>query len=177
MLVQSHACFLHVLPALPAAWTDGEVKGLRARGGFEISEMKWRAGKVVSVKIKSTLGGNLRLRTATALDMNDGSALTMASGDNSNALVQPYVMPDPIVADASKIPATSLPSTYLYDIPTTVGQEIELISRDASSAIITIEGPDQLSTRSSIAYSIDGRRVGDSYRGLVIMNGKKYFRK
>ena len=177
MLVQSHAGFLHVLPALPAAWTDGEVKGLRARGGFEISEMKWRAGKVVSVKIKSTLGGNLRLRTATALDMNDGSALTMASGDNSNALVQPYVMPDPIVADASKIPATSLPSTYLYDIPTTVGQEIELISRDASSAIITIEGPDQLSTRSSIAYSIDGRRVGDSYRGLVIMNGKKYFRK
>ena len=177
MLVQSHAGFLHVLPALPTAWTDGEVKGLRARGGFEISEMKWRAGKLVSVKIKSTLGGNLRLRTATALDMSDGSALTMAAGDNSNALVQPYVMPDPIVADASKIPATSLPSTYLYDIPTTAGQEIELISRDASSAIITIGSADQLAAGTSAAYAMDGRQVGDAYRGLVIINGKKYFRK
>ena len=178
MLVQSHAGFLHVLPALPTLWTDGEVKGLRARGGFEIKEMKWRSGKVVSLKIKSTLGGNLRLRTATALKKADGSALATASGDNSNALMQPYVMPDPIVADASKIPATKLPDTYLYDIPTTAGQEIELIDNDATSAIITIKNQSSNhDPRTFQAYAVDGRQVSDSYRGLVIVNGQKYVRR
>ena len=126
MLVQSHDGCVHVLPALPDVWADGEVRGLRARGGFEITEMRWRSGKVVSLKIKSTLGGNLRLRTATALMMANGTALATASGDNGNVLMQPYVMPAPIVADASKITITKLPDTYLYDIATTAGQEIEL---------------------------------------------------
>ena len=172
MLLQSHAGFMHLLPALPVAWSDGEVKGLRSRGGFEITEMKWQGGKIASVKIRSTIGGNLRLRSNTQLKMAGGAALTAADGDNSNPLMQPYVMPDPIVADASKIPATTLPTTYLYDIPTTVGQEIELVDASGATAIQTIRQQDT-PTHDLQAYALDGRRVGSPYKGIVIIGGRK----
>ena len=142
-----------------------------------MTELVWKNGKVVSLKVKSTIGGNLRLRSNTPLKLADGTALTAATGNNSNQLMQPYVMPDPIVVNPSKIPATSLPTTYLYDIPTTAGQEIELIDRDETSAIITIQQPDQLFSGSPIVYAVDGRQVSDNYRGLVIVNGQKFFRK
>lgn len=128
MLVQSHAGFMHVLPALPTEWkAAGEVKGLRTRGGFEITDMKWAGGKLVSLKIKSTIGGNLRLRTATPLKKSDGTVLAAASGNNTNPLMQPYNMSKPVVKDKTKIPETVLPETMLYDIPTSVGEMLELI--------------------------------------------------
>lgn len=132
MLVQSHAGFMHILPALPSEWkAEGEVKGLRTRGGFEITDMKWAYGQLVSLKIKSNVGGNLRLRTATPLKFADGTALQIAQGENTNPLMQPYNMPEPVVKDKAKIPETLLPETSLYDIPTTAGQEIELVPQQA----------------------------------------------
>ena len=123
------------------------MKGLRARGGFEVTQLTWRDGKIQSLKVKSTIGGNLRLRSNTPLSNVSGVALTKATGDNSNELMQDYNMPEPIVADASKIPATILPETYLYDIPTMAGQEIELIGQDSDTAIRTVNATDaQLST-------------------------------
>ena len=131
MLVQSHAGFIHILPALPPEWKkNGEVKGLCARGGFEITDLNWTDGKVTLLKIKSKVGGNLRLRTATPLKLADGTSLRLAEGDNTNPLMQPYRMPAPIVKDKSKIPATFLPETVLYDIPTEAGQEIVLVCRN-----------------------------------------------
>ena len=175
MLVQSHAGFVHLLPALPSAWADGEVKGLRTRGGFEITDMQWRDGKVVMLRVKSTIGGNLRLRSASELKMADGTALQPAAGDNSNPLTQPYIMPDPIVVNPSKIPATTLPQTFVYDIPTTAGQEIELIDLNGFTGIETIQNHDQHQAAGhGVAYSVDGLRVNDSYRGITIINGNKY---
>ena len=58
MLLQSHAGEVHLLPALPKAWNTGNLKGLRARGGFEV-EMAWENGQLTEAKLHSSLGRGL----------------------------------------------------------------------------------------------------------------------
>ena len=61
MLLQCVAGEIELLPALPRAWPAGSVRGLRARGGFEV-DIVWRDGSLVSVELRSPVGGEALVR-------------------------------------------------------------------------------------------------------------------
>lgn len=61
MLLQSHEGNIHILPALPSAWPNGTVRGLRARGGVEVS-LSWSDGKLTLCQLLSKTNQTLTVR-------------------------------------------------------------------------------------------------------------------
>ena len=80
MLLQCAEGEIRLLPALPAAWPDGRITGLRARGGFEI-DLTWKNGRLERTIVRSLLGQPLRLRRGNTLRSFDrtrrGATLTL----------------------------------------------------------------------------------------------------
>lgn len=93
MLIQSQTDEIQVLPALPKAWPNGQVKGLRARGNFEILNLEWKDGKVVYLEIKSLSGSDCKLRLPSRL------------------------------TSLQKITAVEIGADYQYAFPTKAGQK------------------------------------------------------
>ena len=125
MLVQSHDGAVHLLPALPDDWQRGEVKGLRARGGFIVSE-QWSGGQVTSATVQSTIGGTLRLRSYVPLRLAKapkGTQLKVAEGDCPNPLFAPAAIREPLRSPELKdFQQRQLQKVYEYDIETVAGQ-------------------------------------------------------
>jgi alpha-L-fucosidase 2 len=65
MLAQSHMGFIHLLPALPKAWPQGQVKGMRMRGGFEL-DMQWDKGSLVRAEIHNVSGTEAKCEVRNA---------------------------------------------------------------------------------------------------------------
>jgi alpha-L-fucosidase 2 len=86
MLLQSHDDAIDLLPALPAAWPTGSVKGLRARGGFQV-DIAWSAGRLTSVTVRSVAGpGGGRVRfgeRVIELKLKPGQSRTLTAKDLS----------------------------------------------------------------------------------------------
>ncbi|MCZ1266561.1 glycoside hydrolase family 95 protein [Paenibacillus tundrae] len=83
MLLQSHRPYMELLPALPDAWQQGNVSGLRARGGFEVS-IRWDNGQLVEAHITSHLGRECVLRGEGPVVVTlDGSVVETENTDSN----------------------------------------------------------------------------------------------
>jgi len=119
MLLQSHDGAIHLLPALPDRWSEGRVSGLKARGGFEIVRLSWKDGKITELVIKSTLGGNCRLRVSNSLKST--SPMKKATGKNPNSFFQLAAIKEPLVSPKANVDASFIEETIVYDLPTQAG--------------------------------------------------------
>lgn len=120
MLLQSHSGAIELLPALPGDLKNGAVKGLRARGGFEILEMHWENNQLIAARIKSHLGGNCRLRTRQPIHLKNGE-LQEANGDNPNPLFHFVDASNPEIVDPSSLSQIKINPGFLYDFETEMG--------------------------------------------------------
>jgi len=130
MLMQSADGTLHLLPALPDQWKKrGSISGLRARGGFEVVSMEWADGKVVKAIIKSTIGGNLRLRVPHPVEMN-AAGLKAAKGGNPNPFYATEEIPEAIISQKADLQLQAVKKTFVYDIATQPHQLYTLILKE-----------------------------------------------
>lgn len=127
MLMQSADGALHLLPALPTAWPNGSISGLRARGGIEILSMEWQNGKLVKAIIRSRLGGNIRLRVPNEMKLLNGQALKEASGTNPNPFYQSEQGLEPVISKEAVIEPLPLKPTWIYDLPAEKGKTYTIV--------------------------------------------------
>ncbi len=118
MLLQSHDGALHLLPALPASWQEGNVQGLKARGGYEV-DIAWKNGVISQAVITSSLGGKCRIRSYSPLT---GKGLATAKGANENPFFQQPNIKTPVIK--AEVEIQPLRKVYEYDVKIGVGESL-----------------------------------------------------
>ena len=124
MLVQGHADEIHVLPALPAAWPQGRVRGVRLHGGFDI-DLEWSGGALARAELRSRLGGVARVRTPHAVRVS-GAASRPAHGPNPNPFFRVHDPGQPTIAPGAPVTKGSPLTGVLVDIATEPGTRVVL---------------------------------------------------
>jgi alpha-L-fucosidase 2 len=125
MLLQSHNGELALLPALPAAWTQGEVKGIKARGNFTVS-ISWKQGKLTTATIYSANGGLCRISSLQPIKVI-GAISKPAAAINSNELNTVYGQPPYQKNQNASLPSLPVSKTYSIDFMTIKGKTYTIV--------------------------------------------------
>ena len=125
MLIQSHAGKLQLLPALPKAWDQGKISGLKARGAFEVS-MEWEKNALKKGTIISHKGGVLPIQSVTPLKFS-GDVVLLDKGVNN--LLNPINPGEFLNHSEAKLAELNEPAYFEYYIQTEAGQTIEFTKK------------------------------------------------
>ena len=112
MLLQSHAGALHLLPALPTDWSEGTVRGLKARGGVTV-DIDWQGGALQRATLRAERSGVVRVRSAWPLQENE--QVVVATGPDPDPLMAP-IDPGAPQPEGQAPPVAPLTQYYEYDI-------------------------------------------------------------
>ncbi|TZF83291.1 glycoside hydrolase family 95 protein [Pedobacter sp. BS3] len=122
MLLQSHEGELNLLPALPDAWSNGSIAGIKARGNFTV-DIAWAKGKLVKAKIYSANGGDCRLRTAIPVKVKEVSTLQRDAGALNAAVEVPPYQKNP----SAKLLQLDVRKGYVIDFKTEKGKSYTIV--------------------------------------------------
>ncbi|WP_316767754.1 glycoside hydrolase family 95 protein [Pedobacter frigiditerrae] len=125
MLMQSHEGEISLLPALPDAWPSGSIKGIKARGNFEI-DIVWEKGKLSTAKIKSIIGGNCRLRTPIPVKLVEVS-IGNGGGNTSNALMPNFEQTPYQNQTKAKLQKLNVNNGYTINFKTEKGKSYNIV--------------------------------------------------
>ena len=151
MLMQSNSGIIRLLPALPSAWQNGHITGMKAVGDVTV-DIAWKNGEATRATLVNNQGQTIRVLYKNL--------------KNAKIYVDNVLTEVAVGADGMATLTGSNGTVYVLDFDGSYEPVVDAINSAKVNA--TADGK---------TYNIAGQRVGDNYKGIVIKNGKKMLKK
>jgi alpha-L-fucosidase 2 len=125
MLLQSHNGELALLPALPDAWQNGSISGIKARGNFTVA-IDWKQGKLTKASVVSVLGGTCRISAPQPVKVMEAPEKKV-TGNNANPLNTVYGQPPYEKEQQAKLTELKMPERYTIEFVAEKGKVYTIV--------------------------------------------------